>query len=396
MTQNTELTQNTQTDIPNDIGISQNILQQTQGGVLDEDDMSDNSSNEELTQENKELKDQIEKLVALENDDIGKEGTRSGDRKKRGNDIVRKIASKLIKKRVWPNTKFVTSYGQLNQLCDKVWDLLPKAKWGYTEENKTQFMNLYRDYFGTVINTQRTTVHGALKDKAWKWMDENFAIDETTNKKTAVLPTVNQITRCSLRDIDATMHDVFDWYVDSLLPCVVGNQYDFSESKRLFQRCSEVTLPKSDGKKVITSSTEAFLVVCWENYRKKWMNHWLWRQDNPGNATLPNPRHKNGVFPNPPVDELYATRWTNTDNGSTVLGGWHHDGKVAYKTALTAVKDARNQVENVRRQEDLVCERLRKKYKVTAQNEEEYNTKKRKSEPTACKVQEIDFGEESE
>lgn len=388
-----ELTQNMQSGIPNGITTPTNTFEKEQNS-LDEDNMSASSNEEQLARENEEMRTIIDGLVTLDDSLIVDGAPRSGDKKKAGNEMVRKSCAKIIKKHLWPNTKFVTSEKQLTVLADKVWNKLPKNYWGYTLEGKPAFMRLYRPYFGTVVNAQRTTVHSSLKEKAWKYMDENFDVNKTTNKKTAVLPTLQQITRCSVRDIDSDLHEIFDWYVDVLLPCVVGNQYDFGKSKRLFVNCSEVTLPRSD-KKVITPSTEAFLVVCWDNYRKKWMNHWLFRQDNPTDP-LPNPRHKNGVFPNPTVDGLYATRWTNTDNGSTVLGGWHHNGKVAYKTALDNIKTARGAAVRFRNEERAVCERLREKYGVTALTEEEYNSKKRKSEPTASKVVEIDFGEESE
>jgi hypothetical protein len=387
-----ELTQNSLSGIPTSLTTPRNTFQQDQD-TNTQDDMSSHSSAEELSKENDNLKDEIIKLMALDDSDFG-EAPRSGDRKKRGNEKVRRACSKIIKKRLWPNTKFVTSERQLTNLANKVWNELPKDLWGYTEQDKEPFMRMYRDFMGTVINGQRTIVTGDLKKKAFTWMDNHFDTDKETNKKTAVLPTLEQITRCSVRDIDDGLHEIFDWYIDSLLPSVVGNQYDFCKSKRFFTNCSAVTLPKSP-KKLITPSTEAFLVVCWANYRKKWMNHWLFRQDNP-TGNLPNPRHKNGVFPNPEVDNLYATEWTNTDNGSTVLGGWHHDGKVAYKTALDNIKTARLQTAKCGVQEALSRQRLRIKYEVTATTEEEFNSKKRKSEPTACKVVEIDFGEESE
>jgi hypothetical protein len=158
-----ELTQNSLSGIPTSLTTPRNTFQQDQD-TNTQDDMSSHSSAEELSKENDNLKDEIIKLMALDDSDFG-EAPRSGDRKKRGNEKVRRACSKIIKKRLWPNTKFVTSERQLNVLANKVWDELPKDLWGYTEQDKEPFMRMYRDFMGTVINGQRTIVTGDLKKK---------------------------------------------------------------------------------------------------------------------------------------------------------------------------------------------------------------------------------------
>ena len=96
-----------------------------------------------------------------------------------------------------------------------------------------------------------------------------------------------------------------------------------------------------------------------------------------------------------PEERKYIAKWTSSDQGSTIMGGWDTAGKKKFHSLCDTIRTARNGIE---------CpavvytnmQAIRTALGITVTTEEEWiRTKKRKSNVTALsEVEGIDFYEE--
>ena len=169
--------------------------------------------------------------------------------------------------------------------------------------------------------------------------------------------------------------------------------YEWPTAKRPWHRVSEYHYDGDETKKHVTAGTKAFIVVCWENYLKVWQKQYEHRQTSEG-ENLPKPRKK-GANDYSEEDLEYLAKWTSSDRGSTVFGGWHKEAKDYFIEWAEYVRDARAH-ERCAPVEERGMLDLRAKMGITAGTEEEYlRSKKRKSTQTARSQEEdIEFFEE--
>ena len=169
--------------------------------------------------------------------------------------------------------------------------------------------------------------------------------------------------------------------------------YEWPTAKRPWHRVSEYHYDGDETKKHVTAGTKAFIVVCWENYLKVWQKQYEHTQTSEG-ENLPKPRKK-GANDYSAEDLEYLAKWTSSDRGSTVYGGWHKNAKEYYITWAKNVRDARAVARCLTVEERGMMD-LRAKLGITADTEEEYlRTKRRKSTQTARSQEEdIEFFEE--
>ena len=113
-----------------------------------------------------------------------------------------------------------------------------------------------------------------------------------------------------------------------------------------------------------------------------WQKQYEHQQTSEG-ENLPKPRKK-GANDYSEEDLEYLAKWTSSDRGSTVYGGWHYDAKDYFITWAKNVRDARAH-ERCTPVEERGMLDLQAKMGITAATEEEYlRGKKRKSTQTAC------------
>ena len=79
----------------------------------------------------------------------------------------------------------------------------------------------------------------------------------------------------------------------------------------------------------MNGSTEAFALLCIENYYAQMPEQWQWKLDNPGENLPPqcgeNLRKERGypAFP--------ATKWTEAHQGQQTYGGWDEAAQILFK-----------------------------------------------------------------
>ena len=145
-------------------------------------------------------------------------------------------------------------------------------------------------------------------------------------------------------------------------------------------------------KKHVTAGTEAFVVTAWENYLSVWEKQYEHQQTSEG-ENLPKPRKK-GANDYSEEDLEYLAKWTSSDRGSTVFGGWHKAAKDYFIEWAEYGRDARAH-ERCAPVEERGMLDLRAKMGITGTEEEYLRSKKRKSTQTARSQEEdIEFFEE--
>ena len=108
-------------------------------------------------------------------------------------------------------------------------------------------------------------------------------------------PPLAQILACAKRTCDDA--DLFEWYLKQALVIIGFNRW--KEEVWLFNPISKASFPDIRGKqqKMFPATTEAFLVLAWENIKTKWPNIWELKATN-----------KDAKIP--PKDKRYWGKWT--------------------------------------------------------------------------------------
>ena len=343
---------------------------------------SEDDSRESLEEDNENLRAQVHSFLFC---DLETEngGSTKAQKVKAAHKATKLLIVKLIKKFIWRTTKFITNETQLTRLVDNVWECMPdlvKAEEGYEERFKTAF----RTTTASLLNQCRTDVNSQLRKVAWEYMQLNEG----------KIPSTKDIEKCTTRVINnKTERDLFVWYIYRLLPAACGNKHEWPEAKRYWYCPSLYHYPENPAKLHIPVSTEAYILTAWENYSSVWKAQFDYKQENITDK-VPKPRKKKNKKLTPD-EEQYVGKWTSSDQGSTIYGGWANEGRQYFFDKYKEIQTARGSpVFNA--VESRGCADLRHKMSITVRTEEEWlRSKKRKSTESAIsKVDSIDFVEE--
>ena len=318
-------------------------------------------------------------------------GRSRADRRKAVAAGITKLLKKTIKRYVWRTEKFCAKEHHIARVVNKVWHNLPDQIKNSNVIEEREWKIRHHDKVASLLNAVRVDVVSDLRKEALKYMGKNRG----------AIPSVEAIQNCATRKNSLednpqakAQRDVFVWYIDKLLPKACGNRYEWPAAKRPWHRVSEYHYDGVPNKKHVTAGTEAFIVVCWENYLKVWQKQYEHTQTSEG-ENLPKPRKK-GAKDYSPEEQEYLAKWTSSDAGSTVFGGWHKDAKDYFIKWAKEVREARAH-ERCAPVEERGMLDLRAKMGITgAATEAEYlRSKKRRSTQTARSQEEdIEFYEE--
>ena len=134
-------------------------------------------------------------------------------------------------------------------------------------------------------------------------------------------------------------------------------------------------------------------VLAYDNNAEKWRNQWNFLQENPG-SKCPKPRKKKDKEFSE-EDQAFVSKWTSSDEASTIYGGWAESSVLLFKTLCTQVRNARAGG-NCQTVENVGMVDLRQRSNITVATEEEYmRSKKRRSTDTLrSRRQSVEFDEE--
>jgi hypothetical protein len=170
-----------------------------------------------------------------------------------------------------------------------------------------------------------------------------------------VLPTPEMVYKCAMRQINAEDEDemlIFMWYWEELLPKMVGAK-EWCVSKRYYNTISSAT-DETTGDLLISNSDEAMTAVLWDNCHDRWITLYNWTQL---------AAHAGAKQPN------LAGKYTETDKGQCMWGGWKNEGLEVFNTTFLEVKRVRKTTECADL-EDKTLVKLKEKHEIVCETHE--------------------------
>ena len=362
----------------------------------------DDSDPEDISPEVLRLRAQVATLQAESARNSGKRRKKKSAAKDENNELFQLIR-KTFKEKIWRTVKFLTTPEQKTTFFHKMLKELNLP--GHDPENNAdrrniaKFLENWEDIMIQVMNDFRDTVNGAIKAECFKWMSEH-------NGK---LPKTGTILACTMRKIDLTkptQADVWQWYVDVLLPKAAGNTHDWALDKRGYHTISTAAPQDKPKAFYVQPSTEAFLLTTYQGNFTKWEAMYALKQ------TFPQKRmtiiH---LVPKEKVDakleyevvgnklhlfaEKYKGRYTKSNAGQQEKGGWTEEGIAAWEKHRDANKAARLTPESHALELEAVRLIKQEHGLVAASYEEEDSNKKKTKARKELVTREFDvFGDE--
>ena len=126
---------------------------------------------------------------------------------------------------------------------------------------------------------------------------------------------------------------VMKWYWLMGLNRIMAVEY-WGDKEKWYTTISRAVFPPDPNKKLFDISTEAFLVLLWENCFDKWTAALKWLEENPGKK-LPKRTKTNKN------DPMFQAKYTTQDGGQQRLGGWEAEGIERYNEIYDLIGNAK-------------------------------------------------------
>lgn len=304
--------------------------------------------------------------------------------------MVEKIKEK-VKLYLFRTVKFLSDEKSISNALEKLYDLLyPKDSEDRADKNhKPLFFATYKSVLTAKLNDHRSYAQNRMKD-SWKRFHE----------KNNWIPTTGQIMKCALREIsllDESEVLIMDWYVHdmlskcrvifAILPIIVMPHptlrllcsfflcYLPTKAKVLGnklwptgQGCHvELSKAKSlEGKRLLTVSTEAFIVTIYDSNRDKWKNMFqLYREQGSYTTTkLPAKLTKEERTKDPTkTDPFHDAKYTRQDGGQLEFGSFTEEGMDYFNEMCNKIQEQRKKKEEITDFEAKFRKILQDKYK---------------------------------
>lgn len=276
---------------------------------------------------------------------------------------VDRASIRVVVKELWRTIKFVNNYEELRKVAekamkimqlnghdpDKAEDKIRVEKW--LKENQSIVLEC--------LNQYRRECAERMKRACYAYMESNRG----------TLPSSQEIRACALRRVSSVSEKShFMWYWDHLVPCVAGKKY-WGPATRHYQLMKTAVDPENNNKYFVPPSTEAFVVVSYENFHRRWTLQYQWYKENPGQKWDKELEFKEQSYRPLYSDSYRGGRGSDKKN----FGGWSTTGKnqfIYYKEMIAAARiDPRSS-----EVESDCLKSLRIKYKIDAEinyNDEE-------------------------
>jgi hypothetical protein len=329
--------------------------------------------------------------------EIAKAAKRHKDAKKSGMSQMEILIKHIIKSDVWRGVKL--AFGVKNQkqaagLCLTALNL--KDFQGDSDEVKKKRQEWIDHYYGVVTretNEHRGYVQTQIRHAVLKYMAVHGGNFPPSEKFVACLERKLDL------DSEADYH-VFQLYWDTLIPKAAGNKHDWNTSHSHYMRMCDGAPPNNPESLYVTPSTEAFLVATLESNEERWAETYRQKLAHPGQKVhfFPTWDYKKGQplteSPNGEYVYVYGDqflgKYTDSNKGQTRNPGWTKAGRNRLKELAALNKAARANPENVAFEQKFL-DKLRAKYGLTCQTQDEENLNKRRKNK---KTKEVDEEEE--
>lgn len=283
------------------------------------------------------------------------------------NDAVVDAINTKVKDFLWRTTKFISSDPGLRRAASKVMRMFPENSTLSTSEQEN-WLATYQQNVNTAVNNRRSYVQGEMRVKAHKWMDEGNE-----------LPTVKDMLMCATRDIpdpgDDRMMNIFVFYWDVILPVVAGaGQKTWGPNKRHYELISDARAVDDPSKPLFGHSTEAFVVVQWENNYDRWLASYAYKKE-----------HNVKKLPTRKGDlkdaDFFDGKFTDQNGGQQAYGGWTEKGLQQFNSYQEMIKDRRaqdNYATEARDLETIALASIKNKHGIQAATAKQNRKRKRK------------------
>lgn len=229
-------------------------------------------------------------------------------------------AIEIAKNHLWRTRKFISCDEEEMAAADFV-RVHMKFKGQTTMEKNLSWIETYKRPIKKALFARRNYVTSELK----KLVSKHFL------NKGLPMPTLAQILSCATRTIDVKspeQMEMFMFYWETILPKMVGSK-TWDRPQKYYTTITKAKVDDdspSKGKGIITSTSEAMVVLIWENNAVRWpaLHAWSAKDEN-RKKTQP---AMNGVY-------------TFTDGGQNEWGGWRGEGLEAFNTYTEQIKLAR-------------------------------------------------------
>ena len=317
-----------------------------------------------LVKRNEKLKDELEELK--------KKGLVSASRAKvkllRMCTDQRDKARAISHEQLWRICKFISCAEEEDTAAEYVLGYMKVPHVKKNEETKWSWVETYKKLIKKALFQRRNYVTAELKKAASKYFLD----------KGKTMPPVSMILKCATRSIDMANKeemDFFLWYWEQVLPRMVGKA-NWSTEVKYYTTISGAKTSEDEPKRLVTFSSEAMIVLIWENNMVRWptLHEWSAKPENKG-LTQPN---MNGIH-------------TVTDQGQNEWGGWSPEGLDNYNKYCKQVKAGRKSP-NALQLEKVALQQLRIKNDIdqpTHEQQIKVNRQRRRRKKNADKGQTI-------
>ena len=235
------------------------------------------------------------------------------------NDQLEKVVD-ISKNHLWRTRKFISCDEEEMAAADFVRVHMKNLELTSMEQ-KVSWVETYKRPIKKAFFARRNYVTSEIK----KLVSKHFL------NKGLPMPTLAQILACATRTIDVNVPeqmDMFMFYWETILPKMVGSKA-WDRAQKYYTTITKAKVndnSHSNGKGIITSTSEAMVVLIWENNAVRWpyLHEWSAQDENRGKTQPP----MNGVY-------------TFTDGGQNEWGAWKEKGLEAFNTYTEQIKLAR-------------------------------------------------------
>jgi hypothetical protein len=214
------------------------------------------------------------------------------------------------------------------------------------------------------FNATRSNVVSQLKAQTETWwllhdqkMPNILKLQEIATRTVVLTPGGDDTLRPNGNGDVKPFEDVmelFVWWWDCLLPAATAPATTFwTPGKRWYKLIQD---GKAGDKLLLTPQDEAFAFLCMENYYIQWSNDFAAKADRP-KFKLVKPKKKYFQIPSDPVSiargyvivdtniikvgDKWKTKYTRSNAGSSLSGGWTTEGKKKYMKLKAHIENGR-------------------------------------------------------
>lgn len=309
----------------------------------------------------------------------------------------------IISRHIWPLWKLLGDSKTDEEIfIDKVCNLMNPTGGFPNDMAKLRWKIRNGNACISCFNSIRSNVIAAIKKKTKNWWAQH-------NK---TMPDLDKLQSIATRTIelkqpnDVAGDDVIDqevmelavWWWDEVLPSATAPATEFwTPKQRWYQHIHDGKLGDTF---LLTPQDEAFAMLCMENYYKQWAMDFTAMTDHP-TKKLVKADSKKYTPPNDPVSvargyevtnkeiikfgDNWKTKYTVSNAGSRLSGGWKTEGKEKYILFLKYVQHARK-LTTTPAKEALILGEVRSKNKVTGENYDEYRHAKKRARTGSEKI----------